>query len=270
MAQPAEDLAAEGVAIVRGLLAPDEAADLRRTVYEIYAVMSSCKHFTDRRLGTNFRVWDGVWLQALPTFLRQARPNLADCYQQSLRSVEARVKCTLGGDWRFFPKRSYFRRHLGTGKKVGWHIDADGATIFRIAASVINVWLPLEAVGSDLPSLEFIPRSHVIMRGIPMLTGNNRGRDDAFAYAVGAPSIPQLQLGDALIFDQFILHRTQNIGWEEAVRTSCEFRFARRSAVTRHTLSGWTRYHWNVALSSGSIFVDRARRYLGGTSPIKQ
>ena len=63
MTQPAENLAKEGVTTVRELLAPGDAASLRRTVDEIYAVMDSCERFPNRLLGNNFRVWDGVWLR---------------------------------------------------------------------------------------------------------------------------------------------------------------------------------------------------------------
>ena len=262
MMQPAENLAIDGVATVRGLLAPDDAASLRRAVAEIYAVMDSCERFPNKLLGNNFRVWDGVWLKALPAFLRQARPDLAERYEQSLRQVESEIKRVLGPEWRYFPKRSYFRRHRGMGKRVGWHADADGATIFRIAASVINVWVPLDAVGIDLPSLEIVPRSHIALRGVSMLTGNDRSRDDAFVGALGPSSIPQLELGDALIFDQFVLHRTQNVGAADAVRTACEFRFVRRSAPTLQGLSGWLRFKSNNVISAGGLLAARARNLL--------
>jgi Phytanoyl-CoA dioxygenase (PhyH) len=262
MTQPAENLATDGVTVVRGLLAPEAAANLRRTVEEIYAVMDSCERFPNKLLGNNFRVWDGVWLKALPAFLRQARPDLAERYEQSLRLVETQLKRVLGPEWRYFPKRSYFRRHRGMGKRVGWHADADGATIFRIAASVINVWMPLDAVGTDLPSLEIVPRSHTALRGVPMLTGNNRSRDDAFVRALGPSSAPQLELGDALIFDQFVLHRTQHVGAEDALRMACEFRFVRRSAPTLHGLSGWLRFKGNNAIAAGGLVAARAKNLL--------
>jgi hypothetical protein len=262
MTQPVDNLAMDGATIVRGFLAPDDAANLRRTVDEIYAVMDSSERFPNRLLGNNFRVWDGVWLKALPAFLRQARPDLAERYEQSLHLVEMRVKRVLGPEWRYFPKRSYFRRHRGMGKRVGWHADADGATIFRIAASVINVWVPLDAVGTDLPSLEILPGSHAVLRGVPMLTGNNRSRDDAFVSALGPSSIPQLELGDALIFDQFVLHRTQNVGAEDALRMACEFRFVRLSAPTLHGLSGWLRFKSNNAVAAGGLLAARARSLL--------
>ena len=151
MTQQAENLATEGATIVRGLLTPDDAANLRRTVDEIYAVMDSSERFPNRLLGVNFRVWDGVWLKALPACLRQVRPDLAERYEQSLRLVESQIERALGPKWRYFPKRSYFRRNRGSGARVQWHADADAATIFRIAASAINVWMPLDAVGTDLP-----------------------------------------------------------------------------------------------------------------------
>jgi Phytanoyl-CoA dioxygenase (PhyH) len=262
MTQPANNLATDGATVVRGFLTPGEAANLRRTVDEIYAAMDSCEHFPNALFENNFRVWDGVWLKALPAFLRQACPDLVQRYGQSLRLVDLQVKRVLGPEWRYFPKRSYFRRHRGMGKRVGWHADADGATIFRIAASVINVWMPLDAVGSDLPSLEIVPRSHTALRGVPMLTGNNRSRDDAFVRALGPSLTPQLELGDALIFDQFVLHRTQHVGAEDALRMACEFRFVRRSAPTLQGLSGWLRFKSNNAISAGGLLAAKARNLL--------
>src|ERR1700722_14109878 len=96
MAHPANNLATDGATVVRGFLPPDEAASLRRTVDEIYAAMDSCERFPNRLLENNFRVWDGVWLKALPTFLRQARPDLAERYGQSLRLVDLQVRRVLG------------------------------------------------------------------------------------------------------------------------------------------------------------------------------
>jgi hypothetical protein len=262
MTQPAENLATEGATIVRGLLAPDDAANLRRTVDEIYAVMDSSEHFPNRLLGVNFRVWDGVWLKALPAFLRQVRPDLAERYEQSLRLVQSQIERSLGTKWRYFPKRSYFRRNRGSGTRVQWHVDADAATIFRVAASAINVWMPLDAVGTDLPSLEIVPRSHTAMRRVAMLAGKDRHRDDAFVSTLGPSSIPQLQLGDALVFDQFVLHRTQAVGTKDAVRKACEIRFVHRSAPTFHGLSGWVRYKWNSAFSADGVLAAKAKSLL--------
>jgi hypothetical protein len=263
MTQPAEDLAADGAAVVRGFLSPEDAANLRRTVEEIYACLGFCEHISHRLLGYHFRLWHGVWLRPLPGFLRKARPDLQLRYEQSLGTVEAQVSRLLGPGWRFFPKRSYFRRHIGMALKVPWHIDADAASIYRVAGSAINVWMPLDPVGTDLPSLDFVPRSHTVMRKVPLMTGKDKYRDEAFVDTIGAPSTPQLAVGDALIFDQFVLHRTQQAGSADSVRTACEFRFVRHAAPTWHGLSGWLRYNWNVLFSPRGYFAARAKDFLG-------
>jgi len=46
---------------------------------------------------------------------------------------------------------------------------------------------------------------------------------------VGESRIPHAGPGDAILFDHLTLHRTQRIERENAVRTSCEFRFVRTS-----------------------------------------
>jgi hypothetical protein len=259
----AKDLAADGAAVVRGFLSPEDAANLRRTVNEIYAFLGSCEHISNRLLDFHFHLWHGVWLRPLPAFLRKARPDLQQRYEQSLGAVEAQVGRTFGPGWRFFPKRSYFRRHIGLVRKVPWHIDADAASIYRVAGSAINVWMPLDPVGTDLPSLDFVPRSHTVMRDVPLLAGKDKYRDDAFVGTIGAPSTPQLAVGDALIFDQFVLHRTQNAGSADAIRTACEFRFVRHAAPTLQGLSGWLRYNWNVLFSPSGFLAARVKGFLG-------
>jgi Phytanoyl-CoA dioxygenase (PhyH) len=259
----AEDLAANGAAVVRGFLSPEDAANLRRIVNEIYDFLGSCEHISNRLLDFHFHLWHGVWLRPLPAFLRKARPDLQQRYEQSLSAVEAQVGRTFGPGWRFFPKRSYFRRHFGMALKVPWHIDADAASIYRVAGSAINVWMPLDTVGTDLPSLDFVPRSHAVMRKVPLMTGKDKYRDDAFVETIGAPETPQLTAGDALIFDQFVLHRTQNAGSADAVRTACEFRFVRHAAPTLHGLSGWLRYSLNVMFSPDGFLATRAKGLLG-------
>ena len=73
--------------------------------------------------------------------------------------------------------------------------------------------------------------SHDKMRQLPLLTGERRYRDDAFAASAGIKIVPKLDPGDAIIFDHFTLHRTQPQISEIFERTSCEFRFIK--------LSGW-------------------------------
>jgi hypothetical protein len=263
MTKPAEELAADGTAVVRGFLAPEDAAELCRTVTDIYAFMKSCPRISHRQLRFHFNLWHGVWLRPLPKFLRKARPDLAQRYDQVLGRIAAQVQRSFGQDWRFYPKRSYFRRHIGMVRAVTWHVDADAAAIFQVAGDAINVWMPLDKVGTDLPSLEVVPHSNAMMRKVPLLAGTERYRDDAFVATVGQASAPQLDVGDALVFDQFTLHRTQNVGSKDTVRTACEFRFVRHAAPTWHGVSGWLRYNLNVLFSPQGYFAAKAKTFLG-------
>ena len=73
----------------------------------------------------------------------------------------------------------------------------------------INVWLPLDTVGSLLPSLDIIPAFHKKMRTLALMR-DRVYRDDTFAASFGSTVTPILDPGDALVFDQFTLHRTQH------------------------------------------------------------
>jgi Phytanoyl-CoA dioxygenase (PhyH) len=259
MSNAAAELATNGVAIVRGYMSPDEAANLRKTVDDIYACLISNPHLANGLFGKNFRAWHGVWLKQLPIILRQTHPDLEFRYYQSLRLIEGQVSRLFGRNWRFFAKRSYFRRHVGVSKQVPWHIDADAASIYAFAGSAMNVWLTLDPVGTDRPSLDIVPRSHAVMRRLPLLTGKDLYREDGFVSAIGEPSTPQLRPGDALIFDQFLLHRTQRAGSDGVVRTSCEFRFIRASMPTLHGLHGWLRYNCNALFSADGLLAAKAK-----------
>jgi len=262
MDDPAAELTTNGVIVVPGFLAADRTAQLQRTVDDIYLHLDSLHQFPDRRFGDSFRGWRGVWLKLLPKVLRQERPDLEARYNALLQSIEADVTRLLGRGWHFFAKRSYFRRHIGVAKAVPWHIDADAAGLYRVAASVINVWLPLDSVGDHLPSLDVVPRSHTVMRQVPLLTGNDLYRGDEFASAIGPHRTPRLEPGDALIFDQFSLHRTQRTGAEKSMRTACEFRFIRWAMPTLQGLNGRSRYAWHV-LSKDGFLAARAKTLLG-------
>lgn len=213
----------KGFVVAHQFIDQDEVQRLHALVDEVYSMMESAHTLEPEDFHSAFRFWNGVWLDALPVFLASA-PSVAREYEEIANLIEDRTGDQLGYQWRFYPFRSFFRRHIGVANKVPWHIDADAADINR--RHCINVWLPLDAVGHELPSLEVVPRSHVVMRNLPLLTGENRYRDDEFVDGIGRPYTPVLQAGDALIFDQFTLHRTQCMAHDkELVRTACEFRF---------------------------------------------
>ena len=225
---PHEQLTTNGVAVVRGFLNGDQTTALRHLVASVYDAMAACPEFSNPEMAENFKKWNGVWLRPLPDFLN-GRDTLTAQYRASVANVARRTRMLFGGGWRYYPLRSYFRKYTGAEELVPWHIDADAARVDRPEA--INVWLPLNAVGAGLPSLEMVVGSHDKMRQLPLLTGERRYRDDAFAASAGTKIVPHLNPGDAIIFDHFTLHRTQLRIGGIFERTSCEFRFIK--------LSGW-------------------------------
>jgi hypothetical protein len=225
---PHVQLATNGVAVVRQFLNGDQTTALRHVVASVYDAMAKCSEFSNPEMAENFKRWNGVWLRPLPVFLN-GHGTLTAQYRASLADVVRRTRMLFGGGWRYYPLRSYFRKYTGVEELVPWHIDADAARVDRPEA--INVWLPLDAVGAGLPSLEMVVGSHDKMRQLPLLTGERRYRDDAFAASAGTKIVPQLDPGDAIIFDHFTLHRTQPQISGMFERTSCEFRFIK--------LSGW-------------------------------
>jgi hypothetical protein len=227
---PHVQLTTDGVAVVRKFLDGDQTTALRQLVASVYDAMATCSEFSNPEMAENFRQWNGVWLRPLPDFL-DGRGTLSAQYRASVANIIRRTCALFGGGWRYYPLRSYFRKYTGVEELVPWHIDADAAMVDRPEA--INVWLPLNAVGAGLPSLEMMAGSHHKMRQLPLLTGKRRYRDDAFAASAGTKIVPQLDPGDAVIFDQFTLHRTQPQIGDIFERTSCEFRFIK--------LSGWRR-----------------------------
>jgi hypothetical protein len=245
VAMPREALAADGVVILPQFLSEDEAAELREVVFSVYDEMSTRRPLLPAELAQHFTSWNGVWAKGLPNFLSQHNPALLARYRQLSSLTGERVSRIFGAAWRLYPERTYFRRHFGTTNNVPWHIDADAARTWR--RHCINLWLPLDVVGYDTPSLDLIPGSHRIMRGAPLLKGEDRYRDDAFASKIGGSIVPKLVPGDAVAFDQFTLHRTQCVGSEHTIRTSCEFRFQR----------GFTMF-----MSAAQSVVARARSIL--------
>ena len=227
---PHVQLTTDGVAVVRGFLNNDQTTALKRVVASVYEAMATCSEFSNPDMAKSFKEWNGVWLRPLPDFLN-GRDTLSAQYRAAVANIARRTCALFGGGWRYYPSRSFFRKYTGVEELVPWHIDADAARVDRPKA--INVWLPLEAVGTGLPSLEMVVGSHDKMRQLPLLTGERRYRDDAFAASAGIKIVPKLDPGDAIIFDHFTLHRTQPQIGEIFERTSCEFRFIK--------LSGWRR-----------------------------
>jgi ectoine hydroxylase-related dioxygenase (phytanoyl-CoA dioxygenase family) len=226
------ELSSEGAIEVPAFLDKDWASEMQRVVSEIYAELAAAREaetpalLENKELEYHFTAWRGVNLKHLPRYLRTRRPDLAVSFDRLVDQIRDQTGTMFGPGWRFIPTKSWFRRHVGVARKVPWHIDADAAAVRGHGNRAFNVWLPLEPVGTDLPSLDVIRGSHTAMRELPLLKPPDIYRDDDFASGKGEAATALLEPGDALIFDQYTLHRTQQAGSDETIRTACEFRFA--------------------------------------------
>lgn len=127
-----------------------------------------------------------------------------------------------------------------------WHYDAD---FMGQTGEMINVWLPFKDVGSDLPGLTFLKnaadRAHCLATyqdwARTHWTVNDRSRvvpefkdTESLAGMLGHAlelHTPLVAAGDALVFNQMTLHRTQEVEATEGVRPSIELRMCRADAI---------------------------------------
>ncbi len=130
--------------------------------------------------------------------------------------------------WAWRQDHSFLRR-CGRlpGSVVPWHCDAEAAGTGRLGRCV-NVWLPLNEVGDGVcPSLELIAGSHAFMRDYEGAPPVDLHRPEAWVAGVpGERLAPRLSPGDALLFDHYLLHRTEPLEIYARPRLSVELRFS--------------------------------------------
>jgi len=117
--------------------------------------------------------------------------------------------------------------------RVGWHLDLNFA---YDGASFLVAWVPMEDVGTSRAGLEVCaPKSSIDIR--PLLDAwqarKSAARDLVFGdeeldamFGIGTYKVRALKLaaGDAAVFDQYVLHRTQILPEASEARRSFEFR----------------------------------------------
>jgi hypothetical protein len=237
-----QDLETNGVVKIEGFLSPSEAADLKQFAKASYESIAEQIAMGAANLdaASNFKRWHGIAFKHLP--------------QWSLHTeICARVSKLIDPGWRFCPRRSYFRRHYDQKKHVPWHIDADhiGAWI----RDSVNFWLPLDHVGDSAPSLQFVIGSHRLMRREPLLTRDYPYRSDDWVASKAGSNIwtPRAMPGDALVFWQHTLHRTEPMA-RDTQRDSCELRFVLPLALVNLPFALVNRIVWRLqVLAAASV-----------------
>jgi hypothetical protein len=211
-----------GALLVRGLLAPAEAAELAdglRCAFEARQrwLASGQKEFESpwyERLelppdcnAESYRRWvesaGGLWAADSPRGLSELIERLSAC----------RVVAAIAGYFGEQPLLSVDKLTLRcvphTIRIADWH--QDGAFLGTGIRSV-NVWLSLSDCGQDASGLDFLPRrlDRILPTGIDganFCWSVGPGTVAAAAQGVAIAS-PAFQPGDALLFDHFFLHRT--------------------------------------------------------------
>jgi ectoine hydroxylase-related dioxygenase (phytanoyl-CoA dioxygenase family) len=147
-----------------------------------------------------------------------------DCLADA--GISAALEEYLGERPCFSLQKSTLRRSVPEARYVTWH--QDGAFLGPDVRTM-NVWIALTSCGGTLPTpaLEIVPRS---MPGI-LPTKDDAGGfisnsvpdEIAAAEARACPAvIPEFGPGDALIFDERLLHRTHLSGDMTEIRYALE------------------------------------------------
>lgn len=127
-------------------------------------------------------------------------------------------------------------------ENVAWHLDAN---FWGFETPLLTIWLSLTPSGRDARGLELAlpysrPTDSEMERAyLPVARAKREaGRpisvtDDEMAAMIGPvrTRAPAMAPGDALIFDQTVLHRTQLDGTATRPRLAVEFRIAPRSPL---------------------------------------
>jgi ectoine hydroxylase-related dioxygenase (phytanoyl-CoA dioxygenase family) len=212
---------------------PDEAVDSLVQVTDfLYSTMEAAEGAATlgragQMLRQDSRTWGGLQMKAATEFLRERNTALALRFEQAADTVLTHIRPLLDRSLYWLPQGSYFRRaEKRTTSWTAWHIDAEAASTIRFGTECVTVWIPLTRVGGDSgkPSLELICGSHRLDDGKRLVPRSHRAAEWVSTID-GERLVPQANGGDAVIFTQFTLHRTQHIKEQREPRTSCEFRF---------------------------------------------
>lgn len=145
----------------------------------------------------------GTWLADSPTGTALALGALQTTGLVGLMTEH------FGGRPCFSLQKSTLRRSLPENRHAGWHQDG---SFLGTGARTMNVWIALSDCGGDVPSpgLELIPKR--VDEILPLDGGLGRVSISRETIAEAsdhvASIVPRFAKGDALVFDQFFVHRS--------------------------------------------------------------
>lgn len=145
----------------------------------------------------------GTWLADSPSSTRVVLGELKDS------GVTDAIAGHLGERPVFSLQKSTLRRSLPTLRLVAWHQDG---SFLDADVRTMNVWVALSPCGGEHPSpgLEILPtRLPGVLPVDGAMTKHSVSEDLVAELAVETPTVvPAFAPGDAIIFDEVLLHRT--------------------------------------------------------------
>ena len=216
------ELRCYGFAVAQRFLNHKEAVGLQSTVLSASNVLAARPGQTDNNPRKLLWFGNDISLQQASNLLTGNNSPLLARYAEYVDLIGARTRHLFGNAWRLCPDRSYFLRRVGTTKNVAWRTDADDGVERQ---HFINLWLPLDAGGETLPSLDLVPGSHQPVHDVSQVATSNVPSSDAVVRSLGLHFTPELVLGDAVAIDKSTLYRTQSLNPGHTSRLACEFRF---------------------------------------------
>ncbi len=226
----AAQLRETGIALLRGYFPVEALASLHAAADRCFEAVAAGAALPE---GYRFNVYShSVLLRALTDFglgslddlLAPVKlPGLGDLFTEAL-----------GGGWQCNPEQSWVRKKFapchtaGTGsRRQNWHQDGALGVRFPLEpvanvamTELVTCWIPLAACGVDSPGLEFI------LGRQPGLLHFTELEDAALRQRFSARQfwVPELELGDGLIFLNSVLHRTHERPEMSRNRMSLEYR----------------------------------------------
>jgi ectoine hydroxylase-related dioxygenase (phytanoyl-CoA dioxygenase family) len=209
-----------GALWVRGLASEDKAAELRDGIEQAFAAREAflANEESARTSPWYARVMDdqytadgrkfveeggGVWTGDCPRMMAE----LLDLFEAW--GVVSMIEAHLGERPALSLAKSTLRR-VPIDTRTDWH--QDGAFLRRDVRT-INLWLTLSDCGTDAPGLDLVARRipYVVQTGSHGAIFDwavGPGLVDILAEGGSEVASPQFKAGDALFFDQVMLHRT--------------------------------------------------------------